>query len=942
MQKRLLLACALCLACLTAQAQNKKAIDSLMSVYNTTKHDTTKVLALTIIAQEYINTKPDTCISIAEKAIAMSEKIGFEKGKAGAWNNMGMVNGNKGKYPEALILFQKALLVFEKIQAKKSIASSLYYIGFLYAIQDNYPLALEYYQKSMKIREEIGDKKGIATSLNNIGLIYQYQGNYPLALEYYQKSMKIEEEIGGKEVFAQSLNDIGVIYIYQGNYPLALEYYQKSLKIREEIGKEQAIAQSLHNIGLIYKKQGNYSLALEYYQKSMEIEEEIGDKEVFAQSLNNMGIIYTDQGNYPLALEYYQKSLKIAEEIGDKNTLTYPLNGMATIYQKQKEYDKSIEYAQRSLEVAQEIKAPLEISTASQTLYISYKLKGDYAKALEYHEFYKQINDSLFNADKSKAIANLEARAEIERKDKEIEIAKKNEALFKKDAEIQRIEVERQRNANAILQKEQEADRLRNEALHEKDKRKQDSLQNLAHTTQLEANNLKLKQNQFNAEKKAREVELLKEKEAKEFQTYINYLVLAGLLSVLVFAFFIYHSRQKEKKAKEDVLQKNEEIQIQSEEILAQRDKLAETSTQLEELLEETRTQRDILEQQKQALQVLQQNRDLMVSAVSHDLRNPLNPILNYSSPHYAQKSPTEVLPIIHERAKAMQAMISDIMDIYKAEKLTVQAHPASLHQAGKQAIEVISEAQPRMPLIVNEIPETLQASFEYRYIERVLENLLSNAIKYTKPKEQGGQVRLFVESPLTPEGGNSLTPTLSKGEGDIPPSGVRGLRVCVQDNGMGIPQDKLEEIFLPFSNPNAKNIGGAKSVGIGLTFCKTIVEAHGSRIEVQSEVGKGSTFSFLLPFVSLSSPTGKVENETNEKIETLELILNEEEKSLLLPLVAELKTYKMQNARVRQLLQKMDTQALPALIAWQKAMLQARENNDVESFEKYLYLAGA
>jgi signal transduction histidine kinase len=359
-----------------------------------------------------------------------------------------------------------------------------------------------------------------------------------------------------------------------------------------------------------------------------------------------------------------------------------------------------------------------------------------------------------------------------------------------------------------------------------------------------------------------------------------------------------YHLLRLEKENAQKMLTK---IQIQTTKILEQK------------VLERTQE----LAQQNQELQMLQQNRDLMVSAVSHDLRNPLNPILNYSSPHYAQKNASEVLPIIHERAKAMQALIGDIMDIYKAEKLTINAQPASLYQASKQAIEVISEAQPKMPLIINEIPENLLAIFEYKYIERVLENLLSNAIKYTKPKEQGGEVRLFVETP---------NPSPFEGEGSKP----LFVRIGIQDNGMGIPQDKFEEIFLPFSNPNAKNIGSAKSVGIGLTFCKTIVEAHGSRIEVESEVGKGSTFSFVLPIM-----VGKEENLS----ENIEIVLTKEERTLLLPTIEELKKYPMKNARVRQILQKMDTHNSPALVAWQTAMLQAREKNDSEAFEERLHI---
>ena len=117
MQKTLpLLAYFLCFAYLHAQAQNKKVLDSLMTVYQTNKHDTTRLLALANIAAYYMNSKPDTCIYIAQKALAQSIKINFEKGKAWAWNRMGIGYYIKGEYPEALTYYQKSLFVFEQMQ----------------------------------------------------------------------------------------------------------------------------------------------------------------------------------------------------------------------------------------------------------------------------------------------------------------------------------------------------------------------------------------------------------------------------------------------------------------------------------------------------------------------------------------------------------------------------------------------------------------------------------------------------------------------------------------------------------------------------------------------------------------------------------------------------------------------------------------------------------
>jgi class 3 adenylate cyclase len=203
----------------------------------------------------------------------------------------------------------------------------------------------------------------------------------------------------------------------------------------------------------------------------------------------------------------------------------------------------------------------------NETLYQGYKLKKDYLKALKYHESYKSTNDSLFNADNSKKIANIEAQVEIERKQKEIEILNKNKQLLEKDNKLQRIENERRKNAQLVVEKQAEADRLTAMARQEKDKRKQDSLTYLALQKHLEVEKHLAQAQKLEAESKMQETQILKEKEAKEFQRNINYLISAGFLSVLLFAYFIYRSRQKEKKAKEEIREQKEEIQQINEEL---------------------------------------------------------------------------------------------------------------------------------------------------------------------------------------------------------------------------------------------------------------------------------------------------------------------------------------------------------------------------------------
>ena len=105
--------------------------------------------------------------------------------------------------------------------------------------------------------------------------------------------------------------------------------------------------------------------------------------------------------------------------------------------------------------------------------------------------------------------------------------------------------------------------------------------------------------------------------------------------------------------------------------------------------------------------------------------------------------------------------------------------------------------------------------------IEQVLDNLLTNAAKFSNP-------------------GTRVKVTVRREDGTI--------RIAVADQGLGIPAPELAKLFEPFSRTSVKSTSGEKSTGLGLLIARRIVESHKGKISVQSEVGKGSTFTVVLP----------------------------------------------------------------------------------------------
>jgi signal transduction histidine kinase len=126
----------------------------------------------------------------------------------------------------------------------------------------------------------------------------------------------------------------------------------------------------------------------------------------------------------------------------------------------------------------------------------------------------------------------------------------------------------------------------------------------------------------------------------------------------------------------------------------------------------------------------------------------------------------------------------------------------------------------------------SLWLSADQSLIERVVENLTGNAIKYTM---ENGWVAITAKAVET------------------------GVEICIADNGRGIPAEALNKLFGKFQQVKAED--RAVGFGIGLSFSKGIIEAHGSTIQVESEVGKGSKFSFILERVAApaqSLPAGR------------------------------------------------------------------------------------
>jgi signal transduction histidine kinase len=232
-------------------------------------------------------------------------------------------------------------------------------------------------------------------------------------------------------------------------------------------------------------------------------------------------------------------------------------------------------------------------------------------------------------------------------------------------------------------------------------------------------------------------------------------------------------------------------------------------------------------------------SRDDLTNMIVHDLRSPLTIVTGYidalTRMASAKLTPTEAKYIAQAQRGAdnMRDMITTLLDVSRLE-----AGQMPLHLERHDINQIAREATTRFtPLLQNRTlhcdvtSEPLFVSCDAGVIRRVLENLISNALKFTKAD---GTISIEVER----------TGTVAN--------------LAVRDDGPGIPLDQHEHIFEKFGQTDA----GSKqkhSTGLGLAFCRMVVEAHSGKIGVRREPGKGSTFHFTLPTRDPSKAEGRL-----------------------------------------------------------------------------------
>jgi sigma-B regulation protein RsbU (phosphoserine phosphatase) len=232
---------------------------------------------------------------------------------------------------------------------------------------------------------------------------------------------------------------------------------------------------------------------------------------------------------------------------------------------------------------------------------------------------------------------------------------------------------------------------------------------------------------------------------------------------------------------------------------------------------------------QLETLKELDQVRSQLLANVSHELRTPLTTIKGYSTMlldydrRLGRDEKQEYLSAIDKATDRLAELVDHLLDMSRLEAGLLKLDKVPTNITALLQI-TIAEARLRTPghKIVLNLPKTaLKLNGDGRRIRQVVDNLIENATKYSKA---GSTVMVEARSQDSE------------------------LVVSVADKGIGIPRENSGKVFDRMFNLEHRRMQEPGGLGLGLALCKALVEAHGGRIWVESELGKGSVFNFALP----------------------------------------------------------------------------------------------
>ena len=657
-----------------------------------------------------------------------------------------------------------------------------------------------YSEKAIELSKKINYKAGIADGLVETAHVNYFKGKFSMATAEFDNAIALYQEINDHTGLSNCYMLYGRMYNYLANYKASLNYLNLALQLNRIYKNETYESDCLKNIGIIYYSEGQLSTALDYYYKALYIALKLKNKAFMAADYNDIGVVLQGMELFPKALDYFKKSIKLFA--GSNN-----LNGVGTVNQNigevllsEKKYDRALIYLSKSINIAKGQDDKDGLMSGYSDIGLCYGNKLQFGQALYYLNTSLQISRQYKNIyNEANTLIGLATVYNLEKDYKNAyKFALEGQALAAKLGSVSvRSTADLQLNKTlAGLGKFDEAYKLLKQYIDLKD-----SLNNNESIQKLTSYNL-----EFNFAAKQQQLAHLQSEKDLLYQQKINrqrliniifMIAIVGMLGISV----VYY-RQKRKQQR-----------INS--ILAERNRVI--------LLQKTN-----IDDQAQKLNDLNTLKDRLISVLAHDLRAPLSTLRGLFSLlqdlEISHEQLIEMIPGVLKKLEYTSDFLDTLLFWINSQMDNFNSSAKCFYVKDIVAFEAeIYHEQAALKGInlVDNVADDVMVSADPNSVRIVIRNLITNAIKFSKANDT-----IEINTVQQDDQNHIIT---------------------VTDTGTGMNEDQLNKLFK--SKVNSKTgTNNESGTGMGMLFCKDLVEKCSGKIWVTSEQGVGTKFSFSMP----------------------------------------------------------------------------------------------
>ncbi|MEO1257379.1 MAG: tetratricopeptide repeat protein [Bacteroidota bacterium] len=792
-------------------AQNP-IVDSLQRVIADTRDESTRLKASNQLALALMKTDPDSAMQLIRKTIPNVEVLGDQDLLFEVFYTKGRIYEIRQQLDSALMTFGTARDLAASSNNQKSVAYCYIQMGYVYHTKNESQKGLSLLKEALAVAEESEEELMEVMAANAIGRIYSFLSEFDSSNIYLNRALTINKKRGDKYVMAQLYTNIANNYVRASEMDKAIEYFLLSQGLMRDLNDIPGVSTTFRNIGVTHFIDGNYPKALEYLHEALNTVEGTEHQADIIQNLDYLGEIYLTIKDFDNALLYWEKAGEAYQVAYDDQKNPNFLFNRGRTHLAKNEYAAAIELLleakERRDEMGQFIGGDLywNLGQAHEKLSDYDAAEENYVKALELSQ---NQNTNLI---KLKSLYGLgitaEQRANVTRArgyfQESYDLAKKSG--------LKENEMEAAKGLYRVYKKQNDA--VRSLQFLEISTNIQDSLYNEESTrniAKLEAG--------FVFEKEKQELEFAQQSELDREANVRNMLWAALAMAGLILAVGLFYFRSKQK-----------------------------ANAELSRLNEELSAQKVVVEKQKEKLEELDEAKSRFFTNISHEFRTPLTIISGMASQviNNPQDWARRGGEMIKQSSGNLLNLVNQILDLRKLEanKLKVEMVNGNVVDYLRYIMESHHSFAAQKGIQIHFLKEGEDTIMDYDpdKLLRIVSNLLSNAIKFTS---SGENIYLRTE--------------------EIFVDGNPAFSLQVQDTGVGIPEDQLPHVFGRFYQVDDSATRKGEGTGIGLALTYELVQLMGGQIDVQSKVGKGTTFKVVLPITQTATASSSLPSFTNK-----------------------------------------------------------------------------